>query len=1147
MGKKKESKSIHTVRINTNSSLMVSKEILEQAAQDGDMEAQYNLGVMYMIGGCGCPVTKEIVETAIFWFNQSAEQYYPAALYALGNIYLGTKKECQRVGIGKDVAKALEYFIDAAIHGHTDAQYRAGVIYKEALNKKEALKYLIPAAQMNHREAQYQVGLIYEENFETQREALEWFTKAAEQESPHKDAQYRIAMMYLEGRGVPRNPATAVSWLNKAASVISIGRAHSGAQYRLGLMHMKGEGVIHNSRRGVELLDCAAVRGLAEAQYYLGIAYEEGHGVARDEIKALGWLTKAAEGNHPEAQFYLGRKYEEGRGIARDETKALEWLTKAAEGNHPEAPFRLGMKYEEGQGAARDEIKALEWLTKAVKENHPEAKTYLCSLIEKRVSLNHIYPSIKQLIRVVQNVLGNEHDVSKMFRALLQEETPELEDKVFYYYTYEIYSSKEEIPATKQPDIVYLYIENDRLHYQMLKHCSSSSKDGEVYSDRLEVPVDFNLGRLKDVSWVDAPLTRENIRKIYPIFNDAKTKCIYSVTTDKGGIEVGYIETNPEEGKDAIESRLLDELKKHGYCFSKEDNLISLRKDLDAQLIQNGLFEPSYEMRTALEYHYEEICAYEDKFRIFLDRLIENLMHSGFNNLLEGDEAFEILKNSIVTIANKLKLNQDKICRNLAVKFQNSSKMIDTLKVAYQTTINLEDFHNMSCLMRQLNGFFDKLPQSQKKLMNIFFQNHPELLLDNYSTLCAFPVMFSAQLLTRRKILFESLAKCFMKGHPKIYELEEIFVKLSGMVSTSYMAYGSSNPQVMLTIQTNLDQEDNLFKNICLELVKPIWNLLIMATQQTEVSVIYTSLLGRQKPIILEILSFLQEQVRKILQTENRGIFCPTAEEIFGIITKEILPRDEVEQILLDIVKETSPTAAERIMGAKAEERAQVMVEEILQGEAKGTLSDKARQTLGGMIEKILQAEMDGIDTLAKKIRNTCDLNDMVCFLVEIIPLIGDLALTLSNQKINPNTSKSRANNLSDPNLKVSQDTGDRFFLTSSLPKSERKRSILRENGKGSHVGLTIGFNRNLCEKNGRESNVILDDWTDLPTRTPTGGSARDSKRLASMQSLTMGNCLDDQVGQSSKRSANRLVFLGKSSAVDKEKPNSFLPLNFGK
>ncbi len=1165
---KKSTTSIETeiVKVTNNSTVA-----LKQIVGAGRVE-QYNMAVTYINRR---PLTKEIIGSAIEWFTLSAEQCYPPALHALGIIYVGTY---QKVGIKKDVDKALEYFIQA-VHSFEDeqyratsseaqylekvidAQYRAGVIYKEQNKKEEAIKYLKFAVEKEHtdalyqlgliyaedpnkkeeairyltlaanqkyKDAPYQLGLIYAEDPETHDLALDYFTKAADQETPNKDAQYRIAMIYLKGRIDLRNSATAISWLNKAI-LVTVGRPHSGALYQLGLLFINGgEGVpLNSSRRGRELLMTAADQGHMEAQYYVARIYDEGRDVEKNDEIAVDYCTKAAEQGHREAQYYLGLRYEEGRGIDKDEAQALVWLTKAAEEN-PDAQFYLGVKYEEGRGVKRDESKALEFFNQAIKGKHAEAKTYLLSLIEKRIPLNSINVGIKQLIKVTQKVLGETYEMSKMFNTLIPEGIPELEDKVFYYYTYEICSSQEAIPIIKQPKKIYLYIENNKPHYQMLKYGSNEPNNEEVYSGILEVPADFNLDRLKEVSFVNIPLLHKNIRQIYFDYNDSKTKCWYSVITDKGVKEVGGIDINPktdtdEIDEDAIKSMLVEELKRNGYCFSKEDNLISLKEELDAQLVEAGLFEPSYEKPALMRNHYEELCSYENNFKIFFDKLIENLMHSELNNLLEGGEAFKILKNNIITTANKLKASQEEICRALTVKFQDSSLMIDTFKEAYRTTVNLEDFYHMSCLMRQLNDFFEKLPKNQREQINVFFQNHPGLILNNCSDLFSFPTMLSAQFLTRRKMIFhETARKCFMKRHAKFYELEDVFVKVSGMASTSNMAYGSNNPAFMSEIQKKLDEENNLFKNICFNLIKSIWNLLLMAAQQTEASVIYDSLLTRQKPTILKVLSSLQDQVAKILQTENRVVFCPTVEEILEVVAKGNLPQDEVEQILLEIVKEISPTdEAERTMVVNAEEMLSLRVEEILQAEVKGILSPNAKKMLETLVGKILQAKMDAISVLTSNIKNTCDLNDIVSYLIAIVPLLEDLAVALNNQKINLNTNKSRSSNLSDPSLKMSLDnTPDKFFLSSAPKKGDSRFRIFRRSENGD---LTIGGNREFFDNPLSESGPIsASDNVSTPSSSRSRSRRRSRadtniKRLA-VYSPRMVNRDDSE--QSPKKSA---------------------------
>lgn len=56
-----------------------------------------------------------------------------------------------------------------------------------------------------------------------EREAVEWFKKAAEQGLA--DAQYNLGYMYYNGCGVEKDVDEAVQWLNKAAA-----QGHSGAK-----------------------------------------------------------------------------------------------------------------------------------------------------------------------------------------------------------------------------------------------------------------------------------------------------------------------------------------------------------------------------------------------------------------------------------------------------------------------------------------------------------------------------------------------------------------------------------------------------------------------------------------------------------------------------------------------------------------------------------------------------------------------------------------------------------------------------------------------------------------------------------------------------------------------------------------------------
>jgi hypothetical protein len=83
---------------------------------------------------------------------------------------------------------------------------------------------LYRAAKQGDAEAQYTLGEIYLDGLESDgvyiqqdyAESLKWCRLAAEQ--GHTTAQCQLAMMYLEGKGVPENPAAALRWYWKAAA-----------------------------------------------------------------------------------------------------------------------------------------------------------------------------------------------------------------------------------------------------------------------------------------------------------------------------------------------------------------------------------------------------------------------------------------------------------------------------------------------------------------------------------------------------------------------------------------------------------------------------------------------------------------------------------------------------------------------------------------------------------------------------------------------------------------------------------------------------------------------------------------------------------------------------------------------------------------
>ena len=100
---------------------LVAQDIntLEQQAQKGDAEAQYNLGEMYAIGR----VVPKNYAQAHKWFRLAADQGNTDAQYILGLMYE------EGLGVPQDYAQAVKWYRLAADQGYASAQYILGLVY----------------------------------------------------------------------------------------------------------------------------------------------------------------------------------------------------------------------------------------------------------------------------------------------------------------------------------------------------------------------------------------------------------------------------------------------------------------------------------------------------------------------------------------------------------------------------------------------------------------------------------------------------------------------------------------------------------------------------------------------------------------------------------------------------------------------------------------------------------------------------------------------------------------------------------------------------------------------------------------------------------------------------------------------------------
>lgn len=182
------------------------------SAEQGDAEAQFNLGMIYY---CGVEMPRDFAEV-VNWWRKSAEQGHADAQFGLGCTYKdGT-------GVQRDYLKSLHWFRLSAAQGNSHAQFNLGIAYwygqgvpKDTI---EAVKWYRKAAEQRHPGAQLSLGKAFCRGDGVPKdsvEGLKWIRAAAEQGNP--EAQTGLGFAYYHGEGVPVNYVEAYKWSFLAA------------------------------------------------------------------------------------------------------------------------------------------------------------------------------------------------------------------------------------------------------------------------------------------------------------------------------------------------------------------------------------------------------------------------------------------------------------------------------------------------------------------------------------------------------------------------------------------------------------------------------------------------------------------------------------------------------------------------------------------------------------------------------------------------------------------------------------------------------------------------------------------------------------------------------------------------------------------
>ena len=221
-----------------------------------------------------------------------------------------------------------------------DVSFARGQEAEAADNFEAAEQFYIAAANAGSIAARVSLGALYLAGRGVNRdyaEALHWLEPAAR--AGNADAQARVGLIYETGGvGVTRAPDTALLWYERAAA-----QGNASAQYRAGHILLQAILGHEDPARALKLFRAAAAQNHPQALTSVGMLYLQGRGIPSDAREAVIWLKRGADANDPDAMLQLGRLYWEGQQVPKNIPEGTRLLRRAAELGSEQARHELAL------------------------------------------------------------------------------------------------------------------------------------------------------------------------------------------------------------------------------------------------------------------------------------------------------------------------------------------------------------------------------------------------------------------------------------------------------------------------------------------------------------------------------------------------------------------------------------------------------------------------------------------------------------------------------------------------------------------------------------------------------------------------------------------------------------------------------------
>lgn len=189
---------------------------LEQAAQGGDLTAQYELGLQRIAAGR--------TQDGVALLRRSADRGFAMAQYRLAKVYERGE------GVPADLAIARQWTERAAAAGNRRAMHDLGVYFARGegapLDEAAAFRWFRQAAELGVADSQYNLGVLYQQGRGVNAspgEALFWFMVAARQGDEDAGARAAALEAQLSPTQVQQARSRAQAFRPRAASAVANG------------------------------------------------------------------------------------------------------------------------------------------------------------------------------------------------------------------------------------------------------------------------------------------------------------------------------------------------------------------------------------------------------------------------------------------------------------------------------------------------------------------------------------------------------------------------------------------------------------------------------------------------------------------------------------------------------------------------------------------------------------------------------------------------------------------------------------------------------------------------------------------------------------------------------------------------------------